>query len=436
MSTEQDSHPTIFGTFRTMSTTVQVLLWGTFVSNLTAFLNAFLVLFLINRGISPWYAGLALAALLVGRIVGTAVGGAAADRIGYRWTIIASTVASAVLVAAMVQVHQAWLAIVVSALTGVVSQTYRPASQAWMIELTPQKSHVMLFSIYRLAFNVGSTVGPLVAALLVKYSYSLLFYCDAGASLAFGVLAFALLPNDRPARAEAAADTAAEKAQNGYRQVLRDGRFVLVGLGLFLTAVAYIQGTAALPLFISGTGHPAQVYALMLSLNGAMVIALEVVLTKWTQRLAILYPMVIGMALLGVGHFLYLVPFGIVALSVATVVWTLGEIVAAPSMLAYPGRVAPPELRARYVAAATIPTQAGYAIGPMVGVAAWQLWGRGVWMVTGAIGLVAALVTLMGAKPLPQQAAPQEPAEPDVPVVAEPIGPASEPTDTTESVNT
>jgi len=430
MTTSENSHPTIIGTFRTMSGPVQVLLWGTFLSNLLAFMNAFLVLFLIDqKHFSAYWAGVALTVLLLSRIPGTAFGGFLADRVGYRWTTVISMFGSSIGVAGVVFVSEPWMAIALAAFIGVVAQAYRPASQAWVMELVPQDRHVMLFSIYRLAFNIGTTVGPLIAAVLVLYSYNLLFFADALATLLFGILALLVLPNDRPARKETAAAAAepGSSRRSGYGAVLRDTRFMLVVFGLFLTAIVYIQGTAALPVYINGSGYGKQIYPFLLTLNGAMVIALEVVLTKFTQRLAIQIPIVLGMLLLGVGHLLYLLPVGVAAVFIGTFVWTLGEIVAAPSMMAYPGRVAKPGLRARYVAASTVPQQAGYAIGPLVGLAAWQLWGSGVWILTGSIGLLAALVTLIGARWVPRHPEPAapEPTDTDVePVSGEPVGTA------------
>ena len=416
MSTAAE-HPTVTATVRSMSSTARLLIVGVFVNNLTAFLNAFLVLFLVHRGFSAWHAGVALAALLVGRVLGTAVGGAVADRIGYRWTIVGSMGTGAVLIVALVHAPTAWLAVLVAAASGLVLQAHVPATTAWLVELTPKNQQVMVFAINRLAFNVGATVGPLVAALLIAYSYRLLFYADAAASLAFCVIALVLLPADRArGGAAAAADSAdAADSRSGYRTVLADTRFMLVVAGLFCTAVAYIQMSATLPLFVTGTGHSERVYALLLSVNGFVVIALEVLLSKWTQRLPVGLPMATGMALLGIGHLLYLPSGGVSLLVVATAVWTLGEVVAAPSMMAYPGLVAPADLRGRYIAAATVPQQVGYALGPILGVVAWQLWGSTVWVITAAFAGLATVLVLAGAgvRPVVERPEPDAGPRPD-----------------------
>ncbi|MGI5324652.1 MFS transporter [Actinomadura nitritigenes] len=395
MTAASEEHPTILATLREMSGTVRVLVLGNLVINLAAFLNAFLVLFLTGKGFSAWESGAVLTALMIGRISGSAAGGAAADRFGYRRAIIGSMTATAVLTAALVHVPNVWAGMLVAGGAGLTAQAYRPAAMAWVVELTPKDRQVIVFSVLRLTFNVGTTVGPVGAALLLTYaSYDALFYVDAATSLAFGVIAHvALRSNPEPAGRSGASD---EGERAGYRQVFADRRFLLVVLGLFVTAIAYIQSSAALPLFVTGSGHTEKVYAALLTVNGFMVIAFEVLLSKWTQRLPIGLPMAIGMAVLGVGHLVYTGPSPVALLVLATVVWTAGEIIAAPSMMAYPGLVAPPALRARYIAAATVPQHVGYAIGPMIGIAAWHAWGSGVWVLTGACGLVAAVLVLAG----------------------------------------
>jgi MFS family permease len=405
-------HPTILATLREMSGTVRILVLGNLVINLAAFLNAFLVLFLTDRGFSAWESGVVLTALMIGRISGSAAGGAAADRFGYRRAIIGAMAATAVLTAALVHVPNMWVGALIAGGAGLSAQAYRPAALAWVVELTPDDRQVIVFSVLRLTFNVGTTVGPVGAALLLTYaSYDALFYVDAATSLAFGVIAYAALRSNPEPERRTAKSGGGEHA--GYRQVFADRRFALVVLGLFLTAIAYIQSSAALPLFVTGSGHTERLYAMLLTLNGAIVIAFEVLLSKWTQRLPIGLPMALGMAMLGFGHLLYTGPSPVAMLVLATAVWTFGEVVAAPSMMAYPGIVAPAALRARYIAAATVPQHVGYAIGPMIGIAAWHAWGSGVWVLTGICALAAAGCVLAGADVSRRRPDP-EPPEPAV----------------------
>jgi MFS family permease len=402
-------HATVLGAVREMPATVRLLVAGNLIIHLAAFLNAFLVLFLVDRGFSAFDGGVAFTALMAGRIFGTAAGGAVADRLGYRPVIIGSMLGSAALTALLVHAPNRWTVAIVAGLAGLFTQAYRPASQAWVAALTPANRQVMVFSFLRLTLNLGSTLGPLGAALVLAYSsYAVLFYADAASSLLFGAVALVALPSEGPRHAKGRAAGPAA----GTRQVWADRRFVLFVAGLFLTAITYIQMSATLPLFVKSLGHTERMYAVLLAINGGLVIAFEVLLSKWTQRLPIGLPMAAGMALLGIGYLMYLGPSAVALLVVATVVWTSGEVIAAPSMMAYPGMVAPPALRGRYIAAATVPQQAGYAIGPLIGIAAWQWRGAGVWLVVGPIALLAAVLVALGVGLRRRTATPEsEPAD-------------------------
>jgi MFS family permease len=67
-------------------------------------------------------------------------------------------------------------------------------------------------------------------------------------------------------------------------------------------------------------------------------------------------------------------------------------------MMAYPGLVAPPAMRGRYIAAATIANQAGYSIGPALGAAIWAGLGGTVFLLCGALSVVSVVAVLAGTK--------------------------------------
>jgi MFS family permease len=101
----------------------------------------------------------------------------------------------------------------------------------------------------------------------------------------------------------------------------------------------------------------------------------------------------LGMGLVGVGLNLYVVPAALVGLVVATLLWSFGETIGSPAVSAYPGQIAPPELRGRYMAAAAAAGQLGYAVGPVLGAAVWVLWHSGLWWLCGllTVGAVACI---------------------------------------------
>lgn len=397
-------HPSILRTARDISVPVWALLAGSFVNKLGSFVQVFLVLLLVHRGYTAAIAGLALGAYGAGAIAGVVAAGSVTDRAGYRWTIAGSMAIAAVLTAALLVVQQPWLVLLVAAALGASAQAYRPASSALLSELTPANQQVMVFAIYRLALNLGMTAGPLLGVLLISASYDLLLWVDALTSLAFAVVAAVLLP--RHVAAPAAAGPGGFM-RGGYARLLADRRFLLVLGALFVSQVVYIQYLAVLPLHLQAQGVAVQVYGGLVSLNALVVICCEVPITQYVQRLPARVAVMLGMGLIGVGLTLYLFPAGLAGLVVATLVWSLGETIGSPAVSAYPGQVAPPDLRGRYMAAAGASAQLGYALGPVLGVAAWGRVGPGVWALCGLVTILAVAGVAAGMRPTGERAAAQ-----------------------------
>ncbi len=391
---ETGGHPSVLQTLRQISRPVWLLLVGMLVNRLGSFLQIYLVLYLTHRGFGDYAAGVALGAYGVGSVLGVLLGGTIADRFGYRWTIVVSMSAAGILTASLVQLTTLPVIVAVAAVIGLLAQAYRPASSALLVELTPEPQHVMVFAVYRLAFNLGTTAGPLLGALLITYSYNLMFYVDAATSVGFALFALSL-PHSVPSTDDATAP-ATGAARRSYLTVLRDRRFMLFMLALFLNAVVYIQQVAVLPLQVTADGHRPALYAALLSLNAVVVIALELLLTKFVQRMPAKLAAALGIGLVGVGMNLYVAGPAVAMFVVATLIWTIGEMVGTPTVSAYPGQVAPPGLRGRYIAAAAFPMQIGYAVGPVVGVALWTVWPAGVWWGCTIVTVIAVLAALTG----------------------------------------
>src|SRR5215211_6513985 len=397
--------PTITSTVRGLTLPLWVLLLGTFVNTVGSFLMLFLTLYLTQKGFTPYHAGIALGAWGVGRIVGAFIGGAIADRIGYRYTMALSMLTTAALIVGLIAAanqHNPWLVIFVSLVAASLGGIWRPPAQAMITELTPRDRLVTVTAIYRLAFNAGMFVSPLLGALLSRISWDLLFWVEAGSSALFGVLVLAALPRDgrAPAGATVAAapsetaSTGETPADGSYARMLTDRAFVLFLVALLLNAIVYVQAPSVLSLHVVSLGYAATVFGALASLNALMVILLEVPLTRVTQRFPIRTVLAVGMALTGIGLSLFSLPLGPAGLVLAIVVWTMGAVTNSPSMFAYPGMIAQPEMRGRYIAAATVASQAGYSIGPVVGTIIWANVGGHVFWIIGTVSIVAVVAVL------------------------------------------
>lgn len=428
------ARPSVMQTLRGIPGPIWLVLVGMLINRLGNFLQIYLVLYLTDKGFSTSAAAFALGAYGVGSVVGVLVGGSISDRIGYAWTIVGSMALAGLFTLSLVHIESLPVVIAVAALIGVLAQAYRPASSALLVEATPEEHHVMVFAVYRMAFNLGTTAGPLLGALLISISYDLMFYVDAVTSVGFALFALILV------RADAAANSGPREPETdgrSYLAVLRDRRYLLFLVALFLNAVVYIQHTSALPLQLKADGHGATFYSALLSLNAVMVICLELLFTKYVQHLPARFAVALGVGLVGVGMNLYVAGPGMAMFVVATVVWTVGEMIGTPTASAWPGRVAPAHLRGRYIAASAFPMQIGYAVGPVIGIAAWQASAASVWWLCGVLTAVAVVATLMGmAEPPADEAERAADPDPTDAVPGEPAGAAPRPVSPTPAETT
>jgi MFS family permease len=294
-------------------------------------------------------------------------------------------------------------------------QLYRPASATLLSELTPAGQQVMIFAIYRFGLNLGATVAPLLGLGLYGIggnSYTLLFWGEAFIAFCYAVLAWTALPARLPTPI---AHTDSERG--GYVAMLRDGRYTLYLLATFFHAMIYVQYLSTLPLNVESAGIALFWYTLAVSLNGFIVIAFELLVTKYTQTWPMRLTIGLALGLLGVGVAVYGLPLGPAVIIAGTLIWSLGEIIGGPSTFAYPGLAGPGHLKAHYIGSFQFMFGLGTAVGPVVGGWLFIRLGHGVWPVLALGSLIATTLAVLAVRKPP--AAPAQPeAQAEAPALA------------------
>ena len=400
--TEEVSHTDestgIWATIRDAPVPVKALLVGVFVNKLGWFLQVFLVLFLTtSKGFTPVQAGTALGVYGAGSVVGLIIGGSLSDKVGPRAAVMISMFGMAGFVLAIAYVPSYPAVVTVVALAGAVGQFYRPASAALLTELTPKNRQVMIFAVYRLAMNLGTTAAPLIGAALVAVSWNLLFIGEALAALAYAAVAIVALPGRSRPAAEEAVDE--QPAAGGYVAVLRDYKYALFLLCMFINAAIYMQYLAVLPLHMKADGLSTWWFSAVVALNGFIVITCELLVTKVVQNWPARVVAMTGFVLLGGGLAFYALPGGVAIFVIGTLLWTLAEIIGGPTMFAYPGMAAPKRLLGRYVGSAHAMFGLGSALGPFLGVWVWNQSGSRVWVWCGLAGAIGVVLAYFGMRP-------------------------------------
>jgi MFS family permease len=347
-------------------------LWtSTLVNRLGAFVATFMVLYLtLDRGYSASYAGLVVALHGLGGVVSSLGGGVMADRLGRRPTLLIAQSSTAVSVAVLgFMQHPAAIA-AVAFVVGMASNASRPAVQAMMADIVRPEDRVRAFSLNYWAINLGFAVSSAAAGFIAEYSYLAGFLGEAAMTLICAVVVFVKLPESRPERAKATAAGPAEP-EISLGTVLRDGRFMsVVGLS-FLIALIFMQGYVGLPLAMGADGFSSSDFGMAIAVNGVLIVALQIPVTRLIEHRDPRRLLIISSLLAGYGFGLTVFAGSIAVYALTVCVWTLAEIVNAPTQTGLVVRLSPVHARGRYqgmhtmswsVAALVAPLLAGFVI--------------------------------------------------------------------------
>jgi MFS family permease len=422
-------------------------LWtSTLVNRLGAFVATFMVLYLtLDRGYSASYAGLVASLYGLGGVVASLGGGVMADRLGRRPTMLAAQCSTAAAVALLGFMQDPVAIAAVAFCVGMASNASRPAVQAMMADIVRPEDRVRAFSLNYWAINLGFAVSSAAAGFVAQYSYRAGFLGEATMTLLCAVVVFMRVPESKPGSGQAdgaagrdarggperslkegadrrrRATSAPERVSLGT--VLRDRRFMsVVGLS-FLVALIFQQGMVGLPVAMGKEGFSSSDFGLVIAANGFLIVALQIPATRLIQRrdprrLLILSSLLAGY---GFGLMVFAGSLGMYILMVC--VWTLAEIVNAPTQTGLVVSLSPVQGRGRYQGMYAMSWSVASLVAPLMSGTVLDRFGANwLWTACAVLGTAAALGYWLLMRELEGPQAPrgsQAPATPDAPPLGE-----------------
>jgi MFS family permease len=380
--------------FRTATGGLPALFWtlwaGMLVNRLASFVITFLALYLVqDRGLTAVQAGHVVALYGLGLLLAGPLGGALADRIGRRRTMLLGLTLGGCCVAVLAFLRDpAWLTFFafLAALTGDI---YRPAAQAAVADIVPAADRARAYGLIYWAVNLGWAVSLSVAGFVAERSMVALFLADAATSLAFAAIVLGRIPETRPTHHEDA------PALQGLLRVAADGPF-MVFLGLHLAVLlVFTQFQLAAPLDYAAHGVGPFGFSMIMALNGVGVVVLQPLLSHRLQRHDGARVLALSSLLIGAGFGLNAFGGSIPAYVAGALLYTVGEVLGFPVASALVAELAPPELRGRYQGAFHMSWGMAFALSPLVGgEVLHRFGGPALWLGCLATGAVAAALHL------------------------------------------
>jgi MFS family permease len=365
---------------------VWILAAGSFVNACGSFVVPFLVLYLVQRGYSSGLAAWAVSCYAAGKIAAGLAGGRATDRLGPRAVTAASMAGSAVVTVALAVVSGPGPVLAVAALTGLVSQLYRPATSAILAAEVPGPQRVKAFGVYQLGVSAGTAAGPAAGGLIAEHSFMILFVLDAATSLAWAILAWRALPGSRARAAGICPQPQAHHSLLGNRRLVRLlAATVLANLVLF-------QAQTTLPLWVRLQGLSTAGYGLLLALNSGLILALQLPVTRLASRWRPERVIAVSSVIIGAGFGLLALAHTAALLAAAVTIWSLGELAQWPVAAAYTTSLAPPGMTGRYAGARSLCYGTALLLAPLAGTAFYHLSPALLWGACAGVGVCAAAV--------------------------------------------
>ncbi|MFD8382564.1 MFS transporter [Streptomyces sp. NPDC059679] len=334
----------MLSTFRGLPSVVWTVFAGTIVNRLGYLVTPFLVFFLAARGVTGAETTYVLGALGAGNLLGPALGGLLADRIGRRSTmligLLGASAAQGALFAAPGVLTMAAAALLLSAAGAMIS----PAAYALLADSVDAGRRQRAYALFGWGVNIGTAVAGVLGGFLAAHGFWLLFTVDVATMLVYAVIVATRLRETRPA----GKDKGAVADGIGYGVVLRD-RLLLALLPLFgVQLFVYSLTEVALPLAIRDSGLSPAVYGAMAAVNAVFVVVLQPVATATLARLPQLPVQAAGSVLIAVGVALTGVADSVAVYTASVVVWSLGEVVVAGIAASMVAGLAPAHARGRY----------------------------------------------------------------------------------------
>lgn len=353
-------------TYREFPTNFWILMGASFIDHLGGALLfpffALYVTFKFNVGMTE--VGILFAIWAITNQIGSVFGGALTDKFGRKPIIIFGLIVSALSIVVMGLLDSLELFYIAAAFVGLLGDMGGPAQQAMVADLLPEKQRTQGYSIWRVIANFAVMLGPLIGGFMATRSYLLLFIADAISSTITALIVLFTLPETKPEAPEDKAEESLMKSFRGYGTVAKDWIFVAF---LFITIfmnIVYVQISSTLPVYMRDIeGMPILYYSYILSMNAAMVVFFQFWITRRLTKLPPMLTMALGAIfyLIGFGMFGFVSGIWLFALGMA--ILTIGEMVVIPTAQGLVARLAPEDMRGRYMAAAGLAWTIPFAVG-------------------------------------------------------------------------
>jgi MFS family permease len=348
---------------RVLSPQFWLLFWGLFVNRASlSMMWPFLTVFLTrDLGLSLTTATLLISLRSFSSILSTAVVTPLMDKFGRVKAMALALIGSALIFTIMAFTRDPILWGVLMFAHGLVLPVFNIGVYAIVADIVEDEHRPHAYSLIRMIANAGIAIGPIVGGAMALVSFNAIFICMTILFSLLGVLVFVMLKEVRTPEQT-------QKEKLGFRYLFSDKVFMLFIGGFILIDMAYAHIWTLLPQYTSSQfGLLETQYSLFVTINAVMVVLFQVGVSRVTNRFN-------AWVMISLGGFLY--GIGMISIAFGSTFWhfalsmiivTIGELIASPIALTVAARLAPENMRARYMGVLELVYPIASGIGPVMG---------------------------------------------------------------------
>lgn len=353
--------------FAQYGTIVWVRLFGEGLTSLTSSMIAPFMILYLNEKLGSTVTSIMLVVALqpLSDIVVTLIAGGITDRLGRKPVLLFSLLLQALAMTGMAlatSLH--WFALMY-VLNGVGRSFYIPAQRAQLADATSPQQRAQVFALLSTVGYVGAAVGPILGLSLYRLQPAISFLLAALSLMLYAAVIWRKVPETAPLFAESG--TTPHKARNNAAP---SGRRLVIGMMLLSLPISlfYAQAETNFQLHVkSSFPDYVSTLALLSTVKGVLVVALELWLVKRTEQLPPRISIVAAYLAYAAAACLYGVADNLPTLLLSQLLIVIGESVGLIQLLKLVSLIAPADKRGQYFSLYGIHWDISRTAGPYLG---------------------------------------------------------------------
>jgi len=309
--------------------------------------------------------------------------GSLCDRFGRRKMMLSFMIPQIVLTAGYAYASKFQEFLLLYVIMGIMSAFYDPAYSSMVADLVQPNRREEVYGLSYMIANIGTIISPLIGGVVASTNgYAILFIYATIFTAICAAIILLLIKESYPK------EESKKTTMSQFAKIFKDRIFILFCLTGALTNIVYSQLYGLLSIYTEYVGLQPYVFGTLFSVNGAMVVALQIPIRKAAVKIGSTKSFVIAQLLYAAGFTYFMLSKDFLQFLIGVIVLTLGEITFFPASSGFIADLSPADMRGRYMALTGLFFGIGGSVGSLIGfrLYATLLKKELTWGILGAIG--------------------------------------------------